>query len=365
MASSSSLTLQASPNQQVQSCLRNPLLFDPLGLELSLSIWEMKRRFPVLLTRSKLEYLEKCPCELWKLFQPGGPSNHSGSAHVTSGCFCNQAEKRPTVAASKQPLPSIQELCHKRRHSMQPVLENMVLGTRSLDELIHMAILSQLFQEHTIASLFSQAIAEQRSMAANDELITATSCQFCGKSSQPSHASPCETSFHDHSHTQVLDQNSSILTLASPADTVLNITPPLSESRRDSFSIESREEEPLLNRPRLTETFLVITTQAALTLLTVGSGGNNGNSLSQNAKILVRSAAACNIIGYVCCLLGIIVCGRKPGIAARITTGIGYIATVYGFVAVMGMLLRDNLKLRITAAACAASFPGLVYVFFK
>ncbi|KAJ0035276.1 hypothetical protein Pint_25944 [Pistacia integerrima] len=221
MASSSSSTLQASPNQQVQSCFRNPLLFDPLGLELALSIWEMKRRFPVLLTLCMLEYLEKCPCELWKLFQPGGPSNHSGSAHVTSGCFCNQAEKRPTVAASEQPLPSIQE-----------------------------------------------------------------------------------------------------------------------DISGDNYPSSSN----------ITDS---------------GSGGSNSNSLSQNDKILVRSATACNIIGFVCCLLGIVVCGRKPEIAARITTGIGYIATVYGFVAVMGMLLRDNLKLWITAAACAASFPGLAYVFLK
>ncbi|KAJ0092435.1 hypothetical protein Patl1_26566 [Pistacia atlantica] len=161
MASSSSSTLQASPNQQVQFYFRNPLLFDPLGLELALSIWEMKRRFPVLLTRCMLEYLEKCPRELWKLVQPGGVSSHSGFAHVTSGCFCNQAEKRPTVATSEQPLPSIKELCHKRRYSMQPVLENMILGTHSLDEFIHMAILSQHFQEHTIPSLFSQAIAKQ------------------------------------------------------------------------------------------------------------------------------------------------------------------------------------------------------------
>ncbi|KAJ0093862.1 hypothetical protein Patl1_26570 [Pistacia atlantica] len=103
----------------------------------------MKRRFPVLLTCCMLEYLEKCPCELWKLVQPGGASSHSGFAHVTSGCFCNQVEKRPTVATFEQPLPSIKELCHKRRHSMQPVLENMILGTHSLDEFIHMAILSQ------------------------------------------------------------------------------------------------------------------------------------------------------------------------------------------------------------------------------
>ncbi|KAJ0092438.1 hypothetical protein Patl1_26569 [Pistacia atlantica] len=119
--------------------------------------------------------------------------------------------------------------------------------------------------------------------------------------------------------------------------------PPFSESRRNSFSIESRE--PLLNRPRLIETFLVITIRVALTLLTVGSSRSNNNSLSQNAKILVRSPAACNIIRFVCCLLGIVVCDHKPGIAARITTGIGYVATVYGFVAVMGMLLRDKLKL--------------------
>ncbi|KAJ0035279.1 hypothetical protein Pint_25947 [Pistacia integerrima] len=178
MASSSSSTLQASPNQQVQSYLRNPLLFDPLGLELALSICEMKRRFPVLLTRSMLENIEKCPCELWKLFQPGGASNHSGSAHVTSGCFCNQQRKGQLLAASEQPLPLIQELCHKRRHSMQPVIENMILGTHSLDGFIHMAILSQHFQEHTIASLFSQAIAKQWSMAVNDELITLQVADF-------------------------------------------------------------------------------------------------------------------------------------------------------------------------------------------
>ncbi|KAH7572872.1 hypothetical protein JRO89_XS03G0027200 [Xanthoceras sorbifolium] len=123
------------------------------------------------------------------------------------------------------------------------------------------------------------------------------------------------------------------------------------------------EEQPLFNRPRLRETFLAITSQTALTMLTIRTSGST--NFSQNAKILFCSAAAFNVIGFLSCLFGILLCGRKTGVKARTVTGIGFVFTAYGFLAIMGMLLNDNMMLWITGLACVACFPALASAFMK
>ncbi|KAL5848360.1 hypothetical protein ACOSQ4_006373 [Xanthoceras sorbifolium] len=123
------------------------------------------------------------------------------------------------------------------------------------------------------------------------------------------------------------------------------------------------EEKPRFNRPRLTETFLAITSQTALTMLTIRTSGST--NFSQNAKILFCSAAAFNVIGFLSCLFAILLCGRKTGVKARIVTGTGFVFTAYGFLAIMGMLLNDDMMLWVTGLACIACFPALASAFMK
>ncbi|KAJ4723606.1 hypothetical protein OWV82_006953 [Melia azedarach] len=130
------------------------------------------------------------------------------------------------------------------------------------------------------------------------------------------------------------------------------------------FQSSSEPSASPVHYPRLAETFLAIAAQAALTLLTIGySNFGNSSSLSHNAKILLHFGVVCEVAGFLCCLFAF---AQKPGAAAgRTLTGVGCIATAYGFLAIMGMLLLDNLMLWISGFACLASFPALAAAFLR
>ncbi|KAJ0014704.1 hypothetical protein Pint_19582 [Pistacia integerrima] len=129
------------------------------------------------------------------------------------------------------------------------------------------------------------------------------------------------------------------------------------------FQPGNEQTEPLFNRGRMTEIILVVASQVSLTLLTQGS--SSGSTLSPGAKILKQFVTICNVVGFLCCFCGILVCGRKPGRIARITTGCGYIATAYGFLAMMAMTLSDELMLWFAGVICIALLPVLAFAFMK
>ncbi|KAK4857060.1 hypothetical protein QYF36_024166 [Acer negundo] len=123
------------------------------------------------------------------------------------------------------------------------------------------------------------------------------------------------------------------------------------------------EEQPLFNQPRFLETLLAITSQAALTILTIQTSGGS-TSFSQNQKILFCSSAAFNVVSFLSFLFAILVRGRRPEIA-RIMTGTGFICSAYAFIGIMGMLLKDNIILWVTALAGVALFPVFASAFVK
>ncbi|KAJ4723607.1 hypothetical protein OWV82_006954 [Melia azedarach] len=141
------------------------------------------------------------------------------------------------------------------------------------------------------------------------------SLKFSGRSHQRSEPTTISNSNTHQVNIKILNFRSSSSSEPSPS--------PLHypESRRAA--------EELLNRPRLAETFPAIAAQAALTLPTI--------------RIRLSTGAA----------------------AGRTLTGVGCIATAYGFLAIMRMLLLDNLMLWITGVACLASFPALAATFLR
>ncbi|KAJ0092063.1 hypothetical protein Patl1_26618 [Pistacia atlantica] len=82
---------------------------------------------------------------------------------------------------------------------------------------------------------------------------------------------------------------------------------------------ENEGAEPLLNRTRLAEATLVVAAKLAPSLFTQGS---SGSSSLHKAKIFKQFAAICNLIAFLCCFYGILVCGGRPRRAARIITGV-------------------------------------------
>ncbi|KAJ0092541.1 hypothetical protein Patl1_26735 [Pistacia atlantica] len=134
----------------------------------------------------------------------------------------------------------------------------------------------------------------------------------------------------------------------------------------DALSHQRTEvNKPLFNRARSSEAFLMIAAQTGLACWAIGSNGTA--SLSKNARILLYSAVSCNVISFLCYLYGILVFGRrKPtGLGTPILTGIGYTASVYGFLALTGMLMPENFMLGITFGVCLASLPALAHAFMK
>lgn len=119
-------------------------------------------------------------------------------------------------------------------------------------------------------------------------------------------------------------------------------------------------QQPLCNRPRLTVAFLSITSQAALAMLTIWTSGNA--SLSQTAIILLYFAAAFNVFGFLFCLFAILIRERNPRIA-RIVRGTGIVSAAYGFLAIMAMLLNDNIMLWVSILASIACLPALASAF--
>ncbi|KAJ0018190.1 hypothetical protein Pint_11272 [Pistacia integerrima] len=130
---------------------------------------------------------------------------------------------------------------------------------------------------------------------------------------------------------------------------------------------ESPEKEPLLHDHRaLTETLLTIAAQGGLALFAArvsNTGDYNSSNYTRNGMILFCSAVGCSVIGFMCCFYAMLLHGRKPGVA-RILTATGCVATVYGFLAVMGTVLLEHLTLVIIGIACVASLPA-VAVFMK
>ncbi|KAJ0035800.1 hypothetical protein Pint_26000 [Pistacia integerrima] len=121
---------------------------------------------------------------------------------------------------------------------------------------------------------------------------------------------------------------------------------------------ENEGAEPLLNRTRLAEATLVVAAKLAPGLFTQGSGGS---SSLHKAKILKQFATICNLIAFLCCFYGILVCGGRPRRAARIITVVGYTALGFCFVGMTGMTLSDDLNLWFTAATCTALLSILIF----
>ncbi|KAJ0093001.1 hypothetical protein Patl1_26548 [Pistacia atlantica] len=110
---------------------------------------------------------------------------------------------------------------------------------------------------------------------------------------------------------------------------------------------------------KLNAALLAITAQGGVGMFSIGES----STLSPNGMFLLRSAVACNFTGFMSCLYAILLNGRKPE-AARILSGTGCVATVYGFLALMGTALPDRLMWMSTAVSCLASFPAIA-VFAK
>ncbi|KAJ0035778.1 hypothetical protein Pint_25927 [Pistacia integerrima] len=129
------------------------------------------------------------------------------------------------------------------------------------------------------------------------------------------------------------------------------------------------DKERLFSHRKLTETVFVTAAQGALALFTFlfapGGGSSTGylSTLSHNSKLLLRSAVVLNVIGFLCCLYSMLLHDRKPG-ASTILTGVGCATTVYGFLAVMGVVLHDHLMLWVFGGACIASTPAIA-IFLK
>ncbi|EEF31813.1 conserved hypothetical protein [Ricinus communis] len=118
------------------------------------------------------------------------------------------------------------------------------------------------------------------------------------------------------------------------------------------------EIEMLLYRQKMTESSLLIAAQVFVTLLTAWLGNNN-HPLSPNMKILWDFAVGSTIVGYVSSFSSILMCKLSTGFASRILNTIAYAGAAFGFIASMGMLLPDELKLWISFLGCAVCFPAL------
>ncbi|KAJ0034705.1 hypothetical protein Pint_25960 [Pistacia integerrima] len=129
------------------------------------------------------------------------------------------------------------------------------------------------------------------------------------------------------------------------------------------------KEPSLFDRHTKIKIFIIITSQIALTLSTIGSISSSASSLlSPFAKFLLDFAKFCNLIAFICFIFGILVCdSRNPGVAARVLTGIGVAATTYGILAVMCMELvyKEALQLFITIAVFIVCIPALAAAFRK
>ncbi|KAJ0092180.1 hypothetical protein Patl1_26550 [Pistacia atlantica] len=97
------------------------------------------------------------------------------------------------------------------------------------------------------------------------------------------------------------------------------------------------DKERLFSHRKLTETVFVTAAQGALALFTFLFAPGGGSST-----------------GYLTCCSH----DRKPG-ASTILTGVGCATTVYGFLAVMGVVLHDHLILWVFGGACIASTPAI------
>ncbi|XP_050213458.1 uncharacterized protein LOC126664888 [Mercurialis annua] len=117
-----------------------------------------------------------------------------------------------------------------------------------------------------------------------------------------------------------------------------------------------------LNRQKMTESSLLIAGQVFVTLLTAWLGNAN-NPPSRNAKILRDFAVGSTIVGYISSFSSILMCKLKTGLVARILYTVACAGAAFGFLATIGMLLPDELKLWITFISCAVCFPALASVF--
>lgn len=152
--------------------------------------------------------------------------------------------------------------------------------------------------------------------------------------------------------------------LRLPLPEVVSPETPAPNNDDQDNATQRRGTEAETRRFRLTKSSLMIAAQAAITLFTVWFS-NNDHALSRNGKILRDFATGSNIVGFFSSFTSILMCGRSAGLANRILTVTGYAGAAFGFLALMGMLLPDNLKLWITLVACAACLPALAAAFSR
>ncbi|KAJ0034934.1 hypothetical protein Pint_25933 [Pistacia integerrima] len=135
------------------------------------------------------------------------------------------------------------------------------------------------------------------------------------------------------------------------------------EMGRASFSTQSIEGQPILRSHPIWSDSFMIAVQGGVALVTITF--TSTTSLSLNVRILMKISGLCMAIGFVIgCLCSATQHSDRstPGsrFAERILTGVGRIATAYGFLALMGTLLPDNLMLETTGVVFTAVFPSLV-----
>eukprot|EP00257_Ricinus_communis_P022089 XP_015581725.1 uncharacterized protein LOC8269777 isoform X1 [Ricinus communis] len=119
-----------------------------------------------------------------------------------------------------------------------------------------------------------------------------------------------------------------------------------------------REQEVEMLHRKMIESSLLIASQIFVTLLSAWLGNGN-HPLSRNTKILRDFVVGSTILGYISSFSSILMCRLSTRLPARILNTIAYAGAAFGFIATMGMLLPDELKLWVTFLACTVCFPGL------
>ncbi|KAJ0035146.1 hypothetical protein Pint_26119 [Pistacia integerrima] len=111
-----------------------------------------------------------------------------------------------------------------------------------------------------------------------------------------------------------------------------------------------------------------------VTLVTIGLAAlamrcSNSNIFTHNMNMLLDFSVICTVVGFVFCSIGSLLFGlnNNPGAAAagRITSGIGYTASAYAFLALTAMLMPENVMLEISGVAFVASLPAVFYAIFR